>query len=108
MGREALPLGTWGSVSTRVVSRDRAGRPRKFEARAWYRDLDGRTRPVTKWGNSKTDAENKLRTALKTRQRTGQTNGLQSSDRVSTAVELFLVEVRDLIEQDVLAPNTYQ
>ncbi|MFI5696485.1 helix-turn-helix domain-containing protein [Kribbella sp. NPDC051586] len=96
-------------MSTRVVSRDKAGRPRKFEARAWYRDLDGRTRPVTKWGNSKTDAENKLRTALKSRQRRmAQASGLQSSDRVSTAVEMFLAEVRDLIEQDVLAPNTYQ
>ncbi|MBP2354922.1 integrase [Kribbella aluminosa] len=63
---------------------------------------------MTKWGNSKTDAENKLRAALKTRQHLGQANGLQSSDRISTAVELFLAEVSDLIEQDVLAPNTYQ
>ncbi|WP_432887740.1 helix-turn-helix domain-containing protein [Kribbella sp. CA-245084] len=63
---------------------------------------------MTKWGNSKTDAENKLRTALKSRQRIGQANGLQSRDRVSTAVEMFLAEVSDLIEQDVLAPNTYQ
>lgn len=72
------------------------------------RDLDGRTRPVTKWGNSKTDAENKLRTALKTRQRTGATSGLRSTDRVSAAVELFVAEVKDFIEQDVLAPNTHQ
>jgi len=72
------------------------------------RDLDGRTRPVTKWGNSKTGAENKLRTALKTRQRTGATSGLQSTDRVSAAVELFVAEVKDFIEQDVLAPNTHQ
>lgn len=49
-----------------------------------------------------------MRTALKSRQRLGQANGLQSRDRISTAVELFLAEVTDLIEQDVLAPNTYE
>ncbi|MBB6566715.1 helix-turn-helix domain-containing protein [Kribbella sandramycini] len=46
--------------------------------------------------------------ALKARQRIGDAGGLKSSDRVGTAVELFLADVQDLIAQDVLAPNTYQ
>jgi integrase len=108
MGREALPLGTWGKITSRVISRDANGRAVKFEARAKFRDLDGRTRPVAKWGVTASQAENRLREALRARQRTGDTGELKSSDRVSVAAELFLAEVKDLVEQDALAPGTYQ
>jgi hypothetical protein len=46
---------------------DKKGRADRFEAKARYRDLDGRTRRVAAWGKTATEAENKLRTMLKTR-----------------------------------------
>ncbi|MFI6675261.1 helix-turn-helix domain-containing protein [Kribbella sp. NPDC050470] len=108
MSREPLPVGTWGKITSRVISRDASGRALKFEARAKFRDLDGRTRPVAKRGNTASQAENRLREALKARQQTGDAGELKSSDRVSAAAELFLAEVLDLVDQDVLAPGTYQ
>ncbi|MEU4193595.1 helix-turn-helix domain-containing protein [Kribbella sp. NPDC026611] len=108
MAREPLPVGTWGSITTRVASRDEKGQARKFEARAYFRDLDGQTRPVAKWGDTADQAKNRLREALKSRQRIGGVGQLKSSDRVSTAAELFLAEVEDLVVQDVLAPGTHE
>lgn len=108
MAREPLPVGTWGKITSRVASQDATGRAVKYEARAYFRDLDGRTRPVAKWGGTASQAENRLREALKARQRAGDAGALKSGDRVSVAAELFLAEVQDLVEQDVLAPGTYQ
>jgi site-specific recombinase XerC len=63
---------------------------------------------VTAWGDTASQAENRLRTILRTRQRIGDVGGLTSSDRVSAAAELFLAEVQDLVGQDALSPGTYQ
>lgn len=91
-----------------MISRDENGRASKFEARAKFRDLDGRTRQAAKWGDTASQAENRLRVALKARQRVADAGDLKSSDRVWTAAELFLAQVQDLVDQDVLAPGTYQ
>ncbi len=88
--------------------RDDKARPDKFEAKARYRDLDGRTRRVAAWGKTATEAENNLRTVLKTRARLSGSAELKPERRVSVAAELFLAEVKALGEQDVLAPGTYQ
>ncbi|TDO58219.1 phage integrase family protein [Kribbella sp. VKM Ac-2571] len=108
MARGPLPVGTWGVITSRVVSRDEKGQARKFEARAYFRDMDGQTRLVARWGNTADQAKNRLREALKARQRIAGAGHLKSTDRVSTAAELFLAEVQDLVDQDVLAPGTYQ
>ena len=50
MAKQWLPLGTWGKISSRAVHHDGEGRPEKFEAKARYRDVDGRTRRVAAWG----------------------------------------------------------
>lgn len=108
MARQPLPLGTWGKTSARAVHCDGKGRPDKFEAKARYRDLDGRTRRVAAWGKTATEAENNLRTVLRTRARLHGPEEIKPQSRVSVAAELFLAEVKELGEQDVLAPGTYQ
>jgi integrase len=108
MAREPLPVGTWGKITSRAVKWDEDGRASKYEARAKFRDLDGRTRPVAKWGSTASQAENRLRGALKARQRVGDAGELRSSDRVSAAAELYLAEVQDLVDQDALSPGTYE
>jgi len=108
MARQWLPLGTWGTISSRAVRWDKKGRAVKFEAKTRYRDVDGRTRRVAAWGKSATEAENKLRTMLKTRTRLSGSAEIKPESRVSVAVELFLAEIKELGEQDVLAPGTHQ
>ncbi|MEU4394990.1 helix-turn-helix domain-containing protein [Kribbella sp. NPDC023855] len=108
MAKQPLPLGTWGRISSRAVSRDAKGRADKFEAKARYRDFDGRTRRVTAWGKTATGAENNLRTKLKTRTKLRGSSEIKPDDRVAVAVELFLAEVKELGEQEVMAPGTYQ
>jgi integrase len=108
VAKQWLPLGTWGKISSRAVGSDGRGRPNKFEAKARYRDVDGRTRRVAAWGKSATEAENKLRAMLKTRTRLSGSAQIKPESRVAVAVELFLAEVKELEEQDVLAPGTHQ
>ncbi|MFI6675238.1 helix-turn-helix domain-containing protein [Kribbella sp. NPDC050470] len=87
---------------------DEKGRADRFEAKGRYRDYDGRTRRVAAWGKTATEAENKLRAVLKTRMRLSGSAELKAEDRVSVAAELFLAEIKELGEQEVLAPGTYQ
>ncbi|WP_411815541.1 tyrosine-type recombinase/integrase [Gordonia sp. SND2] len=58
MGRPPLPLGTWGKIT-----RTQEG-PGKWKARARYRDHDGHTRPVARWGKTGAAAERALVTYL--------------------------------------------
>lgn len=60
MGRPPLPLGTHGTISFH-------GEPPKVRAKARFRDLDGITRVVTKWGKSKTDAKTALLETMRDR-----------------------------------------
>ncbi|WP_082468958.1 site-specific integrase [Sciscionella sediminilitoris] len=60
MPRPSLPLGTWGRIWT-------FQRGDQHVARAHYRDYDGQTRPVERYGASAGQAENRLREALRDR-----------------------------------------
>lgn len=108
MAREPLPLGTWGNVTSRAVRRDEKGRAVKYEARTYFRDLDGRTRRVAAWGSSATQSENRLRAVLKERRRVGDSGQLGSRDRVAVAVELYFVEMQSLVEQELRSPASLQ
>lgn len=61
MGRPPLPLGTWGKIRRVEVS------PGRWRARAQYRDFDGVTRPVERFGKSGAAAERALVEALRDR-----------------------------------------
>jgi hypothetical protein len=58
-------------------------------------------------GKTATEAENKLRTMLKTRTRLRGSAEIKPESRVSVAVESFLADIEELGEQEVLAPGTY-
>ena len=61
MGRKPLPVGTWGTITFYT------GKSGRVRAHAAYRDLDGRTRPVTRWGGSKSEAQRLLLADLRDR-----------------------------------------
>lgn len=60
-----MPLGTWGKITRAEVA------PGRWRARAKYRDYDGRTRPVERYGATGAAAERALVTALRDRARPG-------------------------------------
>jgi hypothetical protein len=107
VAKKPLPLGTWGEIWTTPVHHDKRGRPDKFEARAYYRDFDGRTRQVAAWGKTKSGAANTLRTILKERAQRGGSDGLKPTDRFSVGAELFMRNLKTLIEDGVRAVGTY-
>jgi integrase len=107
MAKKPLPLGTWGQIWTKPVHHDAKGRPDMFQARANYRDFDGRTRDVTARGKTKTEAANSLRSILKERVRLRGSEALKPSDRISLGAELFMANLRALVDEGVRSPGTY-
>ncbi|MEV7042520.1 site-specific integrase [Amycolatopsis sp. NPDC051061] len=59
MGRPALPIGTHGKIRTTEESQGR------FRARCLYRDFDGKTYEVARFGSTATKAEIRLKEAIR-------------------------------------------
>ncbi|WP_405072003.1 hypothetical protein OG558_22175 [Kribbella sp. NBC_01510] len=74
MSRPPLPIGTWGSISTRVEKTDAKGKPVTCLSKARIRDHDGHVRPVTAVGKTKTAAERNLLKKLQDRAKTNRWN----------------------------------
>ena len=98
MGRPALPLGTHGKIGFTVA----ASAPNRVRARAYFRDLDGEVRQVTKFGPSKAAAERALKLALRDRVAPG-----QSDITGETKVEVLGRRWLDELPSD-RSPNTRQ
>ena len=87
MGRPSLPLGTWGRVTRQQLSDGR------WRARARYRDYDGHTRVVERYGDSGAKAERVLVEALKTRSRpTGTVVDITADTRLADLADLWLAK----------------
>ncbi len=74
MARPPLPIGTWGTITTKEV------RPGVFRARARFRDADGMTRSVTSTGRTSAAARRELRQTF--------------ADRAAPAGDLISPEMR--------------
>jgi hypothetical protein len=98
MSRKPLPLGTWGKIRTYVTKTDDKGRPVGYRAMAKCRDFDGRTRPVSARGRTKSAAENNLRQSLKERSETGRTGLLTAMHRFSEAAELWMAKFETMVD----------
>lgn len=97
MGRPPLPLGTWGKISRTEVS------PGRCRARAQYRDWDGVTRTIERWGRTKAAAERELTSAL--RDRATPIQG-ETITRDTTVAHLGKVWLDGLIADDDISPGT--
>lgn len=88
MGRRPLPVGTWGTITFRAMENGRV------RARASYRDLDGVTRPVERYGGTKSEAQRNLLKALQ--ERTGFiASAITRDSKVSALAERWVSELRD-------------
>ena len=88
MGRPALPLGAHGKVRS---WRDGDG----WNARARYRDYDGKTRQVQKRGSTKGAAERALLEALRDRHRSDATSFVTPDTRVDALAEAWWSEIEE-------------
>ncbi|NNH73003.1 tyrosine-type recombinase/integrase [Nocardia uniformis] len=85
MARQSLPIGTYGRITTKKQSNG------SWRAYTRYRDHDGITRGVNKYGPTKGKAEDILREALK--ERDGGRGGLITRDtKLSELADLWLAE----------------
>lgn len=86
-GRPGLPIGTYGNIAVTNVG------PSKYKARARYRDRDGTVRPVARYGQTKSDATQRLRAALGDRQH-DKGVGIRRTTTVRELGDLWLAEVK--------------
>jgi hypothetical protein len=80
MPRPPLPIGTYGTISTRKVADG-------FRASTRFRDHDGITRKVERAASTETAAKNRLREHLRDRARQGPNDGLNGDSRFRVAAE---------------------
>lgn len=86
MGRPRLGLGTCGKLRAYRV-------PSGWRAETYFRDMDGRTRPVKRNGPTRRGAEQNLKDALRVRQHVVGTD-LKRDDTFAEAGERWLSEVQ--------------
>jgi integrase len=88
MPRPPLAVGTFGKIGFLVLGQKRV------RARASFRDFDGRRRFVTRYGETRAQAERRLRAAL--RDRAGPSDdGTGADSRLSSLAGLWLADVDD-------------
>lgn len=85
IGRPPLPIGSHGEISYEHVG------PSRYLARARYRQRDGRTVRVSRAGQTKSEARQRLLAALVEQQQTGA--DLTAVTRVETLVEQWLDDI---------------
>jgi integrase len=90
MARPPLPIGTAGKIKLAQEG------PRKWRATCQFRDFDGEVRKVSRWEETKTKAENKLREAIRDRQVQGA--DITPDTRVPEVYAQWLAQFRALID----------
>jgi len=89
MGRPPLPLGTFGKVLFAIKPNG------SVQARAKFRDYDGRVRLVAKEGPTRAAAERRLKAELVTRQTPAGSGAIASSMRVGELADAWLAASHD-------------
>ena len=107
-GRYPLALGTWGSIQTRPAAVNGKGKPTRWRARTKYRDIEGRTRQIERWGKSATDAENQLKTALMAKSRMSRDGELSGADRFAKAAEMWRQSIETKVHRGTRSPGTLE
>jgi integrase len=81
MGRTPLLLGTSGTVTVDEMANG------KWRARCTYRDANGKTQPLERWGTTRAKAKNRLEAEVKTRSTRG--TGRNALSAESTVAQLM-------------------
>jgi integrase len=106
MPRAPLPIGTWGAISTWVVQTDDKGKAVKHKSQARFRDHDGRLRPVSAYGTTKTAAERALLKKLQDRARTNQSGELTAMHKINHLLDLWERRFEGLVADGKRSPTS--
>lgn len=99
-GRPSLAIGTAGNIRVKQFE------PKSFRARCRYRDTDGVTRYVERWGVSRQDAREKLNQALKDRKVTAGVQDIGPDSYVKDVVKLWLAKLDERVKAGKRSPGT--
>ncbi len=105
MARPPLAVGTHGSINTVRVSAEGV-KPESWRARTRFRDLDGVTRPVERFGPSRTKAETELQKALQQRLGTP-AQKVNDTTRIRDLTAIYLDKVKEKVGRGDRAASTY-
>lgn len=107
MGRPPTPVGSYGAIKTRDVSYVRNGKkvPR-FEARTLFRMGDGSVKDVSRTGNSRTNAEHRLKEHLTELAEEVRGGEISKDTRMWRIAALWLDELDRQAKQGTLAAGT--
>ena len=108
MVRRPLAPGTWGKIRIYRRGSNGKGKPTRWKATTLYRDFTGQTRTVDRWGQSATDAGNRLKTALTEQVLSCEDGQLAGIDRFSKAAELWRAGIEELVNQGSRSPGTLE
>lgn len=89
VGRPPLPVGTAGKISFLKIAKNRV------RARTQFRDYDGVTRPVTRYGPSRAVAERRLKEALRDRRGPTGDGAISGETRFRDVAQIWLDEIKD-------------
>jgi integrase len=89
MARPPLPIGTSGRFKTQKDGR-------RWRSTCQFRDFDGEVRKVSRWDDTKTGAENRLREAIRDRQVEGA--DISPDTRVPDVAVRWFAELRELVD----------
>lgn len=93
-GRPRLALGTYGDVSCAETKTSTKRKPR-YKARARFRESDGSTVTVARYGQTKDAAKRRLREHLADRQRDVASSVIQSGSTVTELADIWLAAGHD-------------
>lgn len=106
MSRPPLPLGTWGSISTRIEKTDARGKPVTYLSKARIRDHDGHVRPVTAVGSTKTAAQRNLLKKLQDRAKANQSGELSAMHKINHLLDLWEKRFEGLVADEKRSPTS--
>ncbi|TDX03532.1 helix-turn-helix domain-containing protein [Kribbella sp. VKM Ac-2566] len=106
MSRPPLPIGTWGSISTKVIKTDKNGKPVKHQAQTKFCDHDGHVRQVSAVGTSKTGAETALKQKLQDRARTNQSGALTAMHKINHLLDQWEGRFEGLVADGRRSPTS--
>src|SRR4051794_27539715 len=100
MPRRPLPPGAHGNITTREIASG------IWEARCWYRDLNGEMRRPSARGKSETDATYAVQESIAELAKKAVKGELTPDDRFRKGAELWVQERRVDIENGVLSAGS--
>jgi hypothetical protein len=106
MPRAPLPIGTWGAITTWVVQADDKGKAVKHKSQARFRDHDGRLRPVSAYGKTKTAAERALLKKLQDRAKTNRSGELTAMHKIDHLLDLWERRFEGLVADGKRSPTS--